>query len=215
MINPLSKEAREMLFGSLLGDAGVYLSTGSRHYHLMICHSPKQKEYMEWKEQFLKPVSTGIKQATHYHRIRKKEYTTLTLRTINLSYFTRLRKIFYPYGKKIVRANVLNKLTPLGLATWFMDDGYGCINNRGYAQLYLCTCSYCQADNQIIRSYFLDKLGIETRIHGGNYPKIYFNKPNAKKLIEIIKPYIIPSMEYKLRYFLQTNPAEKSVEDIV
>jgi len=215
MINPLPKEAREMLFGSLFGDAGVYKSSGSRHYHLMICHSPKQKEYMEWKEGYLKLLSTGVKQATHYHRIRKKEYTTLTLRTTNHSYFTRLRKIFYPYGKKIIRRKLLNKLTPLGLATWFMDDGYGCENNRNYPQLYICLCSYCQSDCQIVKSYFKDNLGIDTKVHGGNYPKLYFNKPNASKLIEIIKPYIIPSMQYKLRYFLQTNPTEKSGEDIV
>jgi len=215
MINPLPKVSREMLFGSLFGDAGVYLSTKSRHYHLMICHSPKQKEYMEWKESYLKPLSTGIKQATHYHRIRKKEYTTLTLRTTNHSYFTRLRKIFYPYGKKMIRRKLLNKLTPLGLATWFMDDGTTGINNRNYPQLFISTCSFSQEENQIIKNYFLENLGIDIGIHGGKYPRLYFNKPNAIKLIQIMKPYIIPSMEYKLRYFLQTNPAEKSAEDIV
>lgn len=170
---------------------------------------------MEWKESFLKPLSTGIKQATHFHRIRQKEYTTLTLRTTNHSYFTRLRKIFYPYGKKIIRRKLLNKLTPLGLATWFMDDGTTGINNRNYPQLFISTCSYPMVDNQIIRSYFLENYGIEIKIHGGKYPRLYFNKPNAKKLVEIIKPYIIPSMQYKLRYFLQTNPTEKSGEDIV
>jgi recombination protein RecA len=215
MINPLSKEAREMLFGSLLGDAGVYLSTGSRHYHLMICHSPKQKEYMEWKEGYLKPLTTGIKQATHFHRIRKKKYTTLTIRSTNHSYFTRLRKIFYPYGKKLIRRKLLNKLTPIGLAAWFMDDGTTGVNNRNYPQLFINTCSFSQEENQIIKDYFLDNFGIEIRVHGGRYPRLYFNKPNAIKLIQIIRPYIIPSMEYKLRYFLQTNPAEKSVEDIV
>lgn len=216
MHNPLSKEAREMLFGSLFGDAGVYKSTGSRHYHVMICHSPKQKEYMEWKEAFLKPLATGIKQAAHYHRIRQKNYTTMTMRTTNHSYFTRLRKLFYPYGKKIIKGKLLNKLTPLGIATWFMDDGTTGINNRNYPQLFICTCSYPDSDNQMIRSYFLDKWGIETRVHGGKYPRLYFNRPNAKKLIEIIKPYIIPSMAYKLRYFLQTIPIQqKLVEDIV
>jgi recombination protein RecA len=215
MINPLPKVSREMLFGSLFGDAGVYLSTASRHYHLMICHSPKQKEYMEWKEGFLKSLTTGIKQATYFHRIRQKNYTTLTIRSKNHSYFTRLRKIFYPYGKKLIRRKLLNKLTPIGLATWFMDDGTTGVNNRSYPQLFISTCSYSPEENQIIRDYFLENLGIEIKIHGGKYPRLYFNKPNAIKLIQIIRPYIIPSMQYKLRYFLQTNPTEKSVEDIV
>jgi len=58
---------------------------------------------MKWKEEFLKPLSTGIKQSTHFHKIRQKEYTTLTLRTTNHSYFTRLRKMFYPEGKKRIK----------------------------------------------------------------------------------------------------------------
>lgn len=215
MINPLPKVSREMLFGSLFGDAGVYLSSGSRHYHLMICHSPKQKEYMEWKEGFLKPLTTGIKQATHFHRIRQKNYTTLTMRSTNHSYFTRLRKVFYPYGKKLIRRKLLNKLTPIGLATWFMDDGTTGVNNRNYPQLFISTCSCSQEENQIIKDYFLENLGIDIKIHGGKYPRLYFNRPNAIKLIQMIRPYIIPSMEYKLRYFLQTNPTENSVEDIV
>lgn len=170
---------------------------------------------MEWKESFLKTLTTGIKQATHYHRIRQKNYTTLTIRSSNHSYFTRLRKVFYPYGKKLIRRKLLNKLTPIGLATWFMDDGTTGVNNRNYPQLFISTCSYSLEENQIIKDYFLENLGIDIKIHGGKYPRLYFNKPNAIKLIQIIKPYIIPSMEYKLRYFLQTNPTEKSVEDIV
>jgi len=216
MQNPLTKKAREMLFGSLFGDAGIYKSTDSRHYHLMICHSPKQREYMEWKESFLSPISSGIKQATHYHRIRKKEYTTLTLRTRNLSYFTMLRKKFYPEGKKRVSRKLLNTLTSLGLATWFMDDGTTGVNNRKYPQLFLCTCSFSQKDNEIIQRYFQEELDIRVLIHGGKYPCLYFNKPNSIKFIKIIKKHIIPSMSYKLRYFLQTNPIRNNtVEDIV
>lgn len=216
MHNPLSKKAREMLFGSLFGDAGVYLSTKSRHYHLMICHSPRQREYMEWKEGLLKPLTTGIKQATHYHRIRKKKYTTLTLRSTNHSYFTRLRSLFYPFGKKIIRRKLLNQLSPLGIATWFMDDGTTGVNNRNYPQLFVNSCSYSLKDNQLIKDYFLERWGIETRVHSPKYPRIYFNKPNAKKLIEIIEPHIVPSMKYKLRYFLQTTPIQRNlVEDIV
>jgi recombination protein RecA len=216
MHNPLAKQAREMLFGSLFGDAGVYKSTGSRHYHLMICHSPKQLEYMKWKEEFLKPLSTGIKQSTHFHKIRQKEYTTLTLRTTNHSYFTRLRKMFYPEGKKRIRRTLLNQLTPIGLATWFMDDGTTGVNNRNYPQLFLCTCSFTQKDNEIAQEYFQEELGIRVLIHGGQYPRLYFNKPNSIKLVEIIKPYIIPTLQYKLRFFLQTNPIRSdTVEDIV
>jgi len=215
MHNPLTKKAREMFFGSMFGDAGVYKSSGSRHFHAMICHSPKQIDYLMWKENLLKPLSTGIKFSTHYHRIRKKYYTTAKLRTRNHSYFTRLRKYFYPEGKKIVRRKWLNKLTPLGLATWFMDDGTSGLNNRGYPQLFLSTCGYSEKDNEIIKRYFNENWGIETRIHHSNgFPTIYFNKPNSLKFIDIIKEHLIDSMLYKIRFFTN-HLSPKRVEDIV
>jgi LAGLIDADG DNA endonuclease family len=34
------------------------------------------------------------------------------------------REWFYPQGIKIVPTNIADHLTPLGLAHWFMQDGY-------------------------------------------------------------------------------------------
>lgn len=169
-----------------------------------------------WKEELLKPLSTGIKNQTHFHKIRKKEYTTSTLRTTNHSYFTRLRKMFYPEGKKVVTRKLLNKLTPIGLATWFMDDGTSCENNRGYPTSSLCTNSMSLEENNIIQEYFKDTFGIETRVHvRKGFPSIYFNRPNTLKFIEIIKEHLHPSMLYKIRFFTNHPTPEKSVEDIV
>ena len=206
MHNPLTKKAREIVWGSLFGDSGIYKSTGSRHYQLKVSHSPKQLGYMKWLEEHLHPLvnKSGISSKTHYHRIRKKKYTTLMLVTTNHSYFTRLRKYFYPEGKKRVRRKMLNKLTPLGLAVWFMDDGTTGKNNRNYPQLNLCTCSFSEKDNQIIKDYFKEEWDIETRIHHSRgFPRIYFNKPNSKKFINIVKKHLIPEMLYKIRYFSQ------------
>ncbi len=217
MLNPLSKEAREIIWGSLIGDGGVFLGTGNRHYCYKESHSPKQVEYIKWKYDFFKPVAgSDIYSVTSFHKRNQKYYTTMQFTTKALSYFTRLRKIFYPYGKKFIRRKILNKLTPLGLAVWFMDDGTTGVNNRNYPQLFLNTCAYTQEENENIKQYFQENWGIETRIHSPKYPRVYFNRPNAKKLVSIISPYFIPSMLYKLRYFLQTNPIQRNlVEDIV
>lgn len=216
MLNPLSKEAREVVWGSLFGDGGVYYGTGNRHCCFKVSHSPRQIEYLKWKYQYLKPVvASRIYSVTAWHKRNKKEYTTLHFTTGALSFFTRLRKIFYPQGKKLLRRKLLNKLTPLGLATWFMDDGTTAVNNRNYPQLFINVCSCSPEETSYMKDYFQEKFGIRVLVHGGKYPRLYFNKPNALKFIEIIYPHIIPSMMYKLRYFYKPSLSEKSVEDIV
>lgn len=218
MHNPLPKEAKEMIWGSMFGDGGVYFGTENRHAGFRVSHSPKQFSYLKWKYDLLKPVvASKIYSVTAYHKVRQKEYTTMQFSTKALSYFTRLRKIFYPYGKKLVRRKLLNKLTPLGLATWFMDDGTGIKNQKNYPQIYLATTGFSFEENRIIQDYFKENHGIETRIHrDSKYFKMYFNRPNSLKLIQIIKPHLIPSMMYKIRHFLQTSPIRQvSVEDIV
>lgn len=203
MKNPLPNHAREIVWGSLFGDGGVYYSSGSRNAHFMVCHSHKQREYIEWKHKALFPlVNNGVYLQTHYHKIRKKNYTTLSLRTINHTYFTRLRGYFYPQGKKVVTRRLLNKLTPVGLAVWFMDDGTYCVNNRGYPQLNISTCSYSKQENEIIKRYFKDVWYIDVSVHRRKeHYHLYINKPNSLKLIKIISPYILPCMKYKIQYF--------------
>lgn len=218
MKNPLPKIAREMIWGTMFGDGGVYYGTKNRHCKFAVSHSPKQEEYINWKHNLLESVKASkVYRVTKYHKIRKKEYTTLQFCTKPLSYFTRLRKLFYPQGKKIILRRLLNKLTPLGLAVWFMDDGTSCKNNRRYPQLNISTCSYTFEENKIIQEYFKEKWDIDVRVHRRkNFPHIYINKPNSLKLIRIIKYHLIPSMQYKIRFFVQPSPYPLSaVEDIV
>lgn len=218
MHNPLSKEAKEMILGTVLGDGCLFLGTGNRHYKLCLSHSPNQREYLDWKINFLKDIATKVTTVRAWHRRNQKEYTHLNFATSPLSYFTRLRKFFYHDGRKIVRRSVLNHLTPLSLATWFMDDGTTTKNNKGYPQLFLYTCSFSDKDHEIIKNYFMEKWGIETLIHcRKGQPRLYFNRPNGQKLVDLISPYVIPSMQYKLRYYAQNIPytSEKKLEDIV
>jgi recombination protein RecA len=217
MHNPLSKEAKEVVLGTMLGDGCLFLVTGNRHYKLVLSHSPSQREYLDWKIKHFEPIATKVTTVRAWHKRNQKEYTHLGFTTSPLSYFTMLRKDFYMGNKKVVRRRVLNQLTPLAIATWFMDDGSTTKNNKGYPQLFLYTCSFSLLDHDIMKDYFKEVHGIETLIHcRKKHPRLYFNRPNGQKLVDLIRPYVIPSMEYKLRYFTQNSPIRSNaVEDIV
>lgn len=109
--------------------------------------------------------------------------------------FLNLRGIFYSKNKKIITTKLLNRLKPLGLAVWFMDDGT--LNLRSGGDI--STDCFTKEENVLIQKYFLNK-GIDCKIfkrNSGTY-KIVFNKEGFNKLVDIIRPHIHKSMFYKI-----------------
>ncbi len=213
MINPLSQQAREMVLGTLLGD-GCLVKPGKRkvynqdknkswicvcrHYRLQFVHGPKQKEYIYWKYKLLEPIcSIGYpKQNFIYNKKMNKTYERYDLVTRTLSYFTRLSKLLYPKGYKIVTRKYLNYLTPLSLSVWYMDDGtFDSKSGRGW----LATNGFSFKENIIIQQYLLEKWNIPcTIVKERKQFKISFSKIAMIELCKIINPYILPSLQYKM-----------------
>jgi LAGLIDADG DNA endonuclease family len=52
------------------------------------------------------------------------QYYGFKLCSMSLPCLNIYREWFYPQGIKIVPTNIADHLTPLGLAHWFMQDGY-------------------------------------------------------------------------------------------
>ena len=104
---------------------------------------------------------------------------------------------------------ILDKLTVQGIAIWFMDDGsfYKKDNEDGTKSicfdLRISTDSFSYEENQIICDFFREKYGInfypyhKERKHNWI---IRANKQAAIKFIDLIRPYIIPEMAYKIEY---------------
>jgi hypothetical protein len=113
----------------------------------------------------------------------------------------------------------LNRFTPLSIAVWFMDDGgiQDCgkkdkdgLRKQVITRIY--TCSFSIQECEIIVQWFKVVWGIETKLkvqrkkNGKEYPYIRINTTNTRKLIEIIKPYVIDSMKYKIDMILTRQP---------
>jgi len=213
MKNLLTKEAREMVVGTLLGD-GCLVKPGKRkiysknkekywigkcrHYRLQFTHDPTQKDYIYWKYNLLKIIcSSGYpKQRFIYNSQQKKTYERYDLVTRTLSYFTRLRKIIYPRGLKQVTRRYLNLLTPLSLAVWYMDDG---TFDKKSGRSWLATNSFSFREQKIIQRYFFEKWNIfSTIVKERKQYKISFNKKEMIKLSNIIRIYILSSLQYKI-----------------
>jgi ubiquinol-cytochrome c reductase cytochrome b subunit len=97
---------------------------------------------------------------------------------------------------KVVPQSIGNYLTPLALAVWIMDDG-----SKVSKGLKLCTNSYSYSDClllvQVLHSNFGLKATIQSTGASSQYI-IYIWKESMDKLRNIVDPFIIPEMKYKI-----------------
>lgn len=202
----LSKRQKEVLIGSLLGDGGIY----KHHEGINSCrysgtHSINQIDYVLWK---IKELENFI--SCKYRIIDNSKNNSFSI-TSSVAYqtvlhyeFSILHNMFYPDGYKIIPKDIIDYLTPLGLAVWYMDDGsVHYVSNRAVARFH--TQSFLKDDILILIEMLKIKFNIVARIV--NTKKgivLQLCQTETSKLFEIIKDFILPSMSYKIRSY--NNP---------
>jgi hypothetical protein len=151
-------------------------------------HSFQQKEYVDWKYSILNNISGSAP------KIRKSNGKRIAYRFYSkqLPELTKLHKLFYKNGKKIIPENI--NLDPTILSVWFMDDGSKCRS----IDVYLNTQQFSIADQQKLITA-LEKLDLKTKLNKDKiYYRLRFLKSSLPKLRELMKDKIIPSMKYKI-----------------
>lgn len=85
-------------------------------------------------------------------------------------------------------------MTPLALAAWFMDDG-----GADYAGLNIHTHNFTLSEVFSLLDVLDGKFGLEVneRANKGKWI-IYIQQASVDDFSEIVKPYILPSLHYKL-----------------
>lgn len=201
----LSKEQKRLLIALLIGDGTI-----SSNYVFKLSHSIEQKEYLEWKVNLLDRFgikNNGIKEyisSCGYNYGKRVLYSQMSLH----STIKALRRSVY-IPKKTFTRKLLNWLDELGLAIWFMDDGFININEseqrHGSIQrnIRISTCVDEQTCNMMI-NYFKERWNVEFRPFlekSRLYSLATRTNNDADKFIEIVKPYVeqVPSLLYKTR----------------
>lgn len=192
----LSELQEQMILGSLLGDLNV---SKSRKQHpncrLNLVHSAKQKELFLSKVNLLGDIMGSYREYSYLDNRTNNVYTTIRGSSKAHPIFTELRKLLYPNEIKTITAQYLDKIHhPIALAYWFMDDG----SNRGV----LSTNGFTLPEVNLLANWLLEKWNIETTVQkNANCHTIYIKAISRKRFDDIIRPYIITSMKYKLKFF--------------
>ncbi len=194
----LSQDEMSVILGGLLGDA--HLRTDNQNA-ITFRHCKKQKEYIEWKYDILKNISTKISNLIDQNGFEYIRFSVGSNKYLRNNLYSPLKVLIYENGIKTVNRKWLNMLTPLSLAVWWMDDGNLSIH-KGNRYGKLCTNCFSKKEHQLIKQYFkvVWKIDIQIKLEKNKYYFCRFNVENLKRLFVIIYPYIIqiPSMIYKI-----------------
>lgn len=208
--NIISNKTYEVITGELLGDG--HIRNNKNNGRLEFTFSSNILYYINYlKFNVLKDICNDTKPTpwpkenpTQYWFSSKympilfnihKEWYKLNTNKLNSS---------YKYNK-ILPNNIYDLLTPISIAHWLMGDGY---YDNGDKTIIFCTDNFTKDEVLLLINILNNKFNIKSTLVKRNYKDKYNNeinhyrlrisRLNLNKFINLIKPYMIPEMYYKL-----------------
>lgn len=195
----ITENFKQVLLGSILGDGHIKASWKEEHAcRLSISHSPKQEEYLRFKRTLIEEV---IASSVTFNTLRSPRYKEgfveeYRLTTLGNVYFTELRKVIYKNGSgKCIPPDVF-ELNALGLAIWYMDDGFKTGNSYRFS-----TDSFSIDEINVLQEVLRINFQISSNIHKGN--RIYIPAKTRDRFTSIVKGALPENM---LSYKLHDSP---------
>ncbi|HJZ85868.1 MAG TPA: uracil-DNA glycosylase family protein [Polyangia bacterium] len=188
----LSRVAREVAIGSLLGDGGIRRSSAM----LAFVHGRDQAEYVRLKARALAELAPIVDEAEVTNQLEGRRYLVSRCRTRSTRALRVLRRRFYgPHGKQIPRVIVL---TPRIAAIWFLDDGYTKIKSPNLGLSEIAAHSFSAEDIRFLIERLKGDLDVEAYTRESSPGRIHFGSEASRRLSEIVAPYCPPCLRYKL-----------------
>lgn len=193
----IENDLKQLLIGSLLGD-GSFCSVGkhTRNMCFSMAHSMKQEEYLKYKVSIL--TKYNLDSNIGYNTIRDSRYKNREVKECRHKsrlhpIFTDIRAKYYDqHGHKRVFREFVKDIDELGLAIWYMDDGYVTKSSCIFS-----SCSFTLEEQQILADILLEKFDLHFNL-GKHDNSMYLQAKDFPKFVKLIRPYVIPSMQYKL-----------------
>lgn len=185
-----------VIIGLLLSDGWlIFASKTNKNARLGFQQSLTQSNYVLHVFNLLSHYCSNLPQVSKKVRSGKISYA-LGFFTRSLPCFSELHSLFYPTGIKIIPNNIYELLTPVALAHLIMGDGG--FKSKG---IYLCTDSYSIQDVVKLINVLILRYDLKCTLHvssSGHGYRIYISRNSVGKVVEIVKPHLIPSMYYKV-----------------
>lgn len=183
---------KQLLLGTLMGD--LSMSVCGKHARGRCCHCVDQKEYCEYKANCLS--SLGAKMVYSKRKSpdcrNGKYYEEYHFSLPSNPELDKWYNAAYDKdGRRKIPFEFFEYFSPLSLACYFMDDGSK--TKCGYM---FSSVRYSKDDLMKFISFIKEKFGLEMTIQKNNI--LYIKANSRKKFEDLVSPYIVDSMKYKL-----------------
>jgi ubiquinol-cytochrome c reductase cytochrome b subunit len=202
-IGPHNIDIISMIIGSTLGDTHLEKRKNGIGTRVIFEQSNNNIEYLMWFHAYLS--SRGYCNSTKPNlqiRIKQKGkiFYKYRVNSFTFSSFNWIYDMFYKLVDKkyikFVPLNIEEYLTPLALAIWFMDDG----SRLGKSVIISTNCFTFEEMNflcKILESKY-NIIATPNKCGKNKGHIIYIHVNSIKLFYNIIKPYLLPSLYYKL-----------------
>lgn len=192
-----SERQKSIIVGTLLGDSSMQKSGV-----IILTHSTKQLEYLEHKRFLLKNMSCSkIKHSERKDKRTNKVYFYSSFIVRGTKFAKEIFEHLYQ-DKKIISKKILEYYNEEAMAMHFMDDG--CVAKPYNTKYHFFATNAFSYDSVcLLKEHIKEKFNLDSRIQiiGKNrdqYELCIAGKESNKRFEDIIKPYCIESMYYKI-----------------
>lgn len=213
-----SSELKGFLTGLLIGDGSIDKGVTKRAFSIKsIDKSFIDKIKLELDS--CTPFKSYVKHTPAHFSAGCSHKESWELRTQAHPYFNKIYHKFYDdYRHRRITKYVPKYLTPYGVAMWYMSDGYVClvgktkgiIKNR---RVDFATDRYSKEEVTQLQKMLLHKFNIHCSviIRGGCH-RLRVKQCSYQNFINLIYPYLLPSMYYKIYLGYEQQPIWMSNE---
>jgi hypothetical protein len=210
-IGPHNFDIISLIIGSLLGDS--HIEKRNKGFRLIFEQSNNNVEYLMWFHKFfaIRGYCNPIPPKLH-KRIKKdnKVFFHYRIKTYTFNSFYWIHEMFYKWDSnkyiKIIPSNLSEYFTPMVLAIWFMDDGSKIgdsvrIATNGFGRSRYSARDSTLEEIQNLCNILLSKYNIIATPQKAGKNKgyiLYIHKKSKETFINIVKPYMMKSLMYKL-----------------
>jgi len=197
----LGTKAKQMVLGTMLGDASLSYSGGWR---ISWCHKNEQMPLTQFYCKLLEPLNPCWEYDYQNEGFGDNKHRCTICAT---QYFEEFAEICLQNSKKKISDEWLKQLSWLSLAVWYMDDGSISLGNNQRPRALLHTEGFSEKDNEIIIDALWEKFELKAvKQNYRSYTCLRLNADDAEKFWHGIARCIIPSMRYKLPEELRDLP---------
>lgn len=193
-------EVIPMVYGMLLGDSSIINDkrTNSNNIRISTTQGEAQLEYLKLKQSIFGEDNFRIYKGKSGY-CDNAVYSGRLVMDINIA--NHVLQDCYVDGKKVITERMMDKITPMSLAFWYMDDGtirHRSVDDKQSPSIEISTCGFTKEENEILIDMLWNKFGVKANLRRERtYWSIYITVEGTKVFLDLIKDYIPTCMKYK------------------